>query len=338
MKNKDHQQKDNESLIKTLRQIGRMYSNTRPGFADRIKRQIPENLKTSWHGSLSIKTVMNIRIGSPIAAAIIVGEIILLLSLFGGADLVNQVQMQGKFLAKHYLAPAADTWNTLTAYLQQYGRSPESGRQIDRRQTVARKTTVPEQQKPEPRPGGVKCKKAEDIGAEELVAVVRREAGPDRPLEKKKCAEQLGLKALNIQDYTTEKTQTDEQMVIDALRSFGRITGTYPSNLEMLTVMQEFRDAYRAKEAAKEIPKDYKDQQLPDTTRKLRQLCEFYNRLLKWDKKPAYYGARLNLDKADAVLMRWRLITGEYRVIFGNLQTGTVTAGQLKQLEAELPK
>ena len=106
----------------------------------------------------------------------------------------------------------------------------------------------------------------------------------------------------------------------------------------MLTVMGEFRDAYKAKEAAKAIPKDYKDQQLPDTTRKLKRLCEFYERLLKWDKEPAYYGARLDLEKTDAVLMRWRLATGEYRVIFGNLQTGTVTAEQLEQLEAALPQ
>ena len=41
---------------------------------------------------------------------------------------------------------------------------------------------------------------------------------------------------------------------------------------------------------------------------------------------------------ADKVLLRWKVSDKEYRVIFGDLHTQTVTAEKLAELEKTLPK
>jgi len=50
---------------------------------------------------------------------------------------------------------------------------------------------------------------------------------------------------------------------------------------------------------------------------------------------PAYYGKTVNPADKDKVLFRWRLDSGEYRVIFGDLRHETVALARLKELEAK---
>jgi tetratricopeptide (TPR) repeat protein len=46
-----------------------------------------------------------------------------------------------------------------------------------------------------------------------------------------------------------------------------------------------------------------------------------------------YYGETIGPDDADAVLMRWKISDGLYRVVFGDLLTSDVTAEDLAKLE-----
>jgi hypothetical protein len=70
----------------------------------------------------------------------------------------------------------------------------------------------------------------------------------------------------------------------------------------------------------------------------IRGLGRFY-RWLQFDKKdPAYYGKTVTPKDADKVLVRWKVSENEYRVIFGDLHTQTVTAEALAGLEKDLPK
>jgi len=332
MKNNNPQPKNDEKLIKILNRIGRMYSDVRPGLAERIKNQIPENLVSQQQGPRSMKDIMNIRIGKLAAAVILVGEIILLLSLLGGVDLADEASTQGRILAKRYLGPVEENWSILASYLERYGYSIELGRETGEFKTNTHEYTVRAQRELKPKTIGPKHKETQEIDAEGLVAVVdEREAGPGRPLDQKQGAEWPLLKTGKVQDSTIG---TNEQAVIDALKAFGRVTGTYPSELSILTVMKEFRSAHKAKKAGKTIPNHI----LANTTRKLERLCEIYEQMLKKGKEPAYHGDKVGPGKENEVLMRWRLVTGEYRVIFANLQTGTVTAEQLELLEAELSK
>jgi hypothetical protein len=75
-----------------------------------------------------------------------------------------------------------------------------------------------------------------------------------------------------------------------------------------------------------------------DFLKPIRGLARFYN-TLQWDNKdPAYYGKTVTPKDADKVLMRWKVSDNEYRVIFGDLHTQTVTAEALANLEKNLPK
>ena len=46
-----------------------------------------------------------------------------------------------------------------------------------------------------------------------------------------------------------------------------------------------------------------------------------------------YYGENVTPEDSDAILLRWRLDDGKYRVIFGDLDQKDVTAQQLAEWE-----
>jgi hypothetical protein len=52
----------------------------------------------------------------------------------------------------------------------------------------------------------------------------------------------------------------------------------------------------------------------------------FYQKLLRDDHEPEYFGSSVTPGDADAVLLRWRLESGGIRVIHGDLSTETVPA------------
>ena len=52
----------------------------------------------------------------------------------------------------------------------------------------------------------------------------------------------------------------------------------------------------------------------------------FYRQLLEDGADPEYFGPQVKPGDADAVLVRWRLETGETRVIYGDLHAETLPA------------
>jgi len=52
------------------------------------------------------------------------------------------------------------------------------------------------------------------------------------------------------------------------------------------------------------------------------------------DKDFAYYGDKVTAEFPHAVLMRWKIEDGKYRIIFGDLTARDVSVGELAQLEA----
>jgi hypothetical protein len=54
---------------------------------------------------------------------------------------------------------------------------------------------------------------------------------------------------------------------------------------------------------------------------------------LRQDKDTAYFGDTVTAKDSDAVLMRWEISDGRYRVIFGDLSTKDISADQLAELE-----
>ena len=136
-----------------------------------------------------------------------------------------------------------------------------------------------------------------------------------------------------------------EETNIQGLKRLVELLGKYPEKINdvdetvlRLAEKSETPAALRLKEKIKGLTEDEITNKLVDFLMPIRGLTWFYIGL-QWDKKdPAYYGKTVTPTDADKVLMRWKVSDNEYRVIFGDLHTQTVTAEALANLEKNLPK
>jgi len=139
----------------------------------------------------------------------------------------------------------------------------------------------------------------------------------------------------------------NEEGLIEGLKLFAELSGSYPKKLSMMELAQEIaplansqclRDRVkRLKEEmteAGELDKDEFMIRSMQITQPLQSPGLFYMTLVQDKKDPAYYGESVGPDDADAVLLRWKVSDDEYRVIYGDLTAQNVTAEQLAQLES----
>jgi hypothetical protein len=73
---------------------------------------------------------------------------------------------------------------------------------------------------------------------------------------------------------------------------------------------------------------------LIEVMRPVQSLRMFYATQVQAGNDPAYYGDKVTPEFPHAVLMRWKVEGGKYRVIFGDLTVAEVTADELAELEA----
>ncbi|MBA7626311.1 hypothetical protein ES703_33757 [subsurface metagenome] len=155
------------------------------------------------------------------------------------------------------------------------------------------------------------------------------------------------------QDYTSMTSEPitmpamDEQSAINGLRLFLEKTGTYPEELSMKLMehMKDLIDPNMIKEMqpikknGKNMPSPELMQKYLDAVKPITGLIWFHASLVREEgKDPAYYGKVVTPDDTDQVLMRWKVSDTEYRVIFGDLHTETVSPEVLAELEKTLPK
>jgi len=151
-----------------------------------------------------------------------------------------------------------------------------------------------------------------------------------------------------------------EEAALEGLKLFADMSGQYPKKLDMISLMREFTalkagedrtDArLKLEEEVKQMAKgrDRTKAAITETMearikarvtkrmemmRPVQSLGMFYMTLVQGEKEPAYYGETVGPDDADAVLMRWKISDGLYRVVFGDLLTSDVTAEDLAKLE-----
>ena len=125
----------------------------------------------------------------------------------------------------------------------------------------------------------------------------------------------------------------DETNVVEGLRFFAEFTGgKYPSDISMITLVQELQDALKAKLAIE--PERVLGEKDMQKMASLQMLFMFYAGLVAENKDPAYNGDRVTAEFPHAVLMRWKVEGGNHRVIFGDLTVGDVTPEELAELEA----
>ncbi len=144
-----------------------------------------------------------------------------------------------------------------------------------------------------------------------------------------------------------------EQDAIEGLRLFSEMSGRYPGKITLVELGQEIsalsQDMENMKyltDKLKKLTEELSQTQMTEeeirnaVMKKSFEIMQpiqspgwFYVMLVTDKKEPAYYGQSVTPDDADAVLMRWKISDNEYRVIFGDLSVGNVTAEELAALE-----
>jgi hypothetical protein len=124
-----------------------------------------------------------------------------------------------------------------------------------------------------------------------------------------------------------------EKSLVQGLGFFAELSdGRYPNDLSAMTIAQELQGAVRAKfSRSRDEPPS---QELMQKLVALQMATTFYATLVTEDKDPAYYGNKVTAEFPHAVLMRWKVEAGNYRMIFGDLTVAEVTADELAELEA----
>jgi hypothetical protein len=108
------------------------------------------------------------------------------------------------------------------------------------------------------------------------------------------------------------------QMIVAALRAYREAAGGCPKD-----------EPFDATKAAAELEKLTKKK--PD--KETLQGFMLVTVLQSVGKEAVYHGKTIGPNDKDKVLFRWKLDSGQYRVILGDLRTETVSGEQLKELE-----
>jgi hypothetical protein len=135
-------------------------------------------------------------------------------------------------------------------------------------------------------------------------------------------------------DYTSQemKTEANEGAAINGLKLFAELTdGRYPGNLALLTLIKEITEELTKKYGISII---VKQDEYTSAVTDILQAGSFYAQLVAAEKEAVYYGDSITAEDTEAVLLRWKVSDGVYRVIFGNLTTVDITAEELAELEA----
>ncbi|MCP4609209.1 MAG: LamG domain-containing protein [Planctomycetes bacterium] len=125
----------------------------------------------------------------------------------------------------------------------------------------------------------------------------------------------------------------DEQSVIEGLSLFAEyVGGRYPSEMSAMAMGRELRAGMLAIFGGNPPwpPKPGDEKRVFG----LEMAIRFCAGLIMDDKDFAYYGSKVTAEFPHAVLMRWKIEDGKYRIIFADLTMRDVTAGELVQLEA----
>jgi concanavalin A-like lectin/glucanase superfamily protein/putative zinc finger protein len=143
----------------------------------------------------------------------------------------------------------------------------------------------------------------------------------------------------NIPDDYTLMAKVDlsdtEQTLIKGLRGFAELSGgLYPSSLDLMTASTEIQVGFIVQRRLQGIDMEQEPTRLEmEKILAIQGSCMFINKLRGDEKEPAYYGKFVTKENPEAVLVRWKLEDDQYRVVFSDLQVGTVTKEQLNALE-----
>lgn len=115
----------------------------------------------------------------------------------------------------------------------------------------------------------------------------------------------------------------DEAALLAALRQFSELAGRYPTSLNVSDVSYEVAVLAGTARAKQLVAKRAGRKEPPSPDLKPLSGLTYFALLEMQGRKPEYFGAEVEPGRADRVLMRWTLESGEVRVIYGDLKTET---------------
>jgi hypothetical protein len=109
----------------------------------------------------------------------------------------------------------------------------------------------------------------------------------------------------------------DEEHALAGLRAYAKLLGgRYPSKLSLSTAIAEAEDELDRRHGGytEAAGKDLESLFL------IRDTCLFFAKLEEEGRSPSYHGDRVGRADFDEVLLRWRLDSGDWRVVYGDLR------------------
>ena len=125
----------------------------------------------------------------------------------------------------------------------------------------------------------------------------------------------------------------NEENTILGLKLFANATGRYPENLDLKAFKEEYKKVFPPDPNSYQDLSDEERTQITNDSLSYAGPSFFYKTLVNENKEPFYYGETVKPSDSSKVLLRWKLDDGQYRVIFGDLITRTVTKEELAELE-----
>lgn len=128
----------------------------------------------------------------------------------------------------------------------------------------------------------------------------------------------------NYTRLDTAMPAMDENTLINGLSQFAHKTGKYPTEMNMGRIVGELiLAAAKGAITGKEPDNQAEAQQALE----IGGACVFYMQLQAEGRSAEYHGKTVKPGQANAVLVRWRLPDGQWRVVYGDLRVETVPAG-----------
>jgi outer membrane lipoprotein-sorting protein len=120
----------------------------------------------------------------------------------------------------------------------------------------------------------------------------------------------------------------DEAALIKALGNYAELAGKYPPTMDISSIVTDLSAAIGARMASALA----RGEKAPDQQALMQKSVEigsgfaFYQKLVQEGLSPEYHGETVSPGQADAVLLRWKLTDGQWRVIYGDLRVETINA------------
>ena len=135
-------------------------------------------------------------------------------------------------------------------------------------------------------------------------------------------------------DYTSQELnlpEASEGSAINGLRLFAELTdGRYPKSLVYFSLMKELTEELTKKYGVELVKKQ---DEYTSTLMDILPAGTFFTQLQAPQKEAVYYGDTVTADNPEALLLRWKVSDGVYRVIFADLSAGNFSAEELAKLE-----